>query len=281
MNIISLGKTIVQNYFFMKALTHKLGEPVHFSEEACEKVFEDLRLDQIMAQKFALAFNIKTLNIGFHHNTAKFLNYKGKFDLNKFFMTVHPDFMEEYLKWGQATYRYILEHKETEIEPLNHSTRITIPLKLTDGKYHWVLQEAFALQIDSNGNLVSHLNIYTVLNEMIGKEDVVLVGRLYNNGFEMKEWSQMVWKDFFTTRPFDLTPEHQKIVNILNENLELSNTAIAEILNKQRNTIDVQNKQILMRARESFPNHTFGNIKDVVRFLREIDYFNNGNTKVE
>jgi hypothetical protein len=25
MNIISLGKTIVQNYFFMKALTHKLG----------------------------------------------------------------------------------------------------------------------------------------------------------------------------------------------------------------------------------------------------------------
>jgi hypothetical protein len=196
-------------------------------------------------------------------------------------MLVHPDFMEDYLKWGRATYAYILERREADIEPLNHSTRMTIPLKLTDGKYYWVLQEAIALQIDANGNLVTHLNIYTVLNEMIGKDDVVLIGRLYNDGFEMKEWTQTVWKDFFTTRPFELTTEHQKIVNLLNENIELSNTAIAEILNKQKNTIDVQNKQIMMRARESFPSHTFGNIKDVVRFLREINYFDDGNTKVE
>jgi hypothetical protein len=281
MNIISLGKTIIQNYFFMKALNHKLGEPVRLSEYECEKVFSDLKADKMMAQKFALVCNIKTMSLDFHYNTEKFLGYNGSLDLNKFFMLLHPDFMEDYLKWGRATYNYVMHHREMIIEPLNHSTRMTIPLKLFDGKYYWVLQEAIALQVDANGKLVSHLNIYTVLNEMLGNEDVILIGRLYNDGFEVKEWSQTVWKDFFTTRPFELTPEHQKIAHILNENLELSNTAIAEILNKQKNTIDVQNKQILMRARESFPNHTFVHIKDVVRFLREIDYFNNGNTKDE
>ena len=81
--------------------------------------------------------------------------------------------------------------------------------------------------------------------------------------------------------PFELTPEQSRIVKILNENIELSNLKIAQALSKQKNTIDVQNKQILTRAREAFPNHPFETIKDLVRFLREIGYFDNGNTLVE
>jgi hypothetical protein len=279
MNLISLGKTIIQNYFFMKALNHKLGEPVRLTEDECEKVFSDLKADKMMAQKFALVYDLKNVSVSFHFNTEKFLSYKGAFDLNKFFMLVHPDFMELYIKWGQAIYSYLMQQNHTILEPLNQCTRVTIPLKLADGQYHWVLQEALPLEVDAENHLVSHLNIYTVLHPMEKGEKVVISHRLFNNGFEEKEWTKMVWKDFFTHRPFELTPEHQKIAHILNENLELSNTAIAAILNKQKNTIDVQNKQILMRARESFPNQTFVHIKDVVRFLREIDYFNNGNTK--
>ena len=103
--------------------------------------------------------------------------------------------------------------------------------------------------------------------------DVKMTGRIYNNGYEVKDWTQTVWKDFFTIRPFELTPEQSRIVKILNENIELSNLKIAQALNKQKNTIDVQNKQILARAREAFPNQPFETIKDVVRFLREIGYF--------
>lgn len=273
MNLISLGKTIVQNYFFMRALNHKLGEPVRLTKEGCEKVFEDLKADKMMAQKFALVYDLKNVVVSFHFNTEKFLSYKGVFDLNKFFMLVHPDFMELYIKWGQAIYSYLMQQQHTTLEPLNQCTRVTIPLKLSDGQYHWVLQEALPLEIDAENNLVSHLNIYTVLHPMEKGEKVVISHRLFNNGFEEKEWTKLVWKDFFTQRPFELTPEMQKIVRLLNDNLELSNTEIAAFLNKQKNTIDVQNKQILMRARESFPSHAFGNIKDVVRFLREIDYF--------
>ena len=273
MNPITLGKVIIQNFFFMRSLTHKLGEPVHLTEGECQKVFDDLKVDRMMAQKFALAINIKTMAIGFHHNTNKFLCYQGQLDLTKFFFMLHPDFMEDYLKWGRATYSYITNNKVIIKEPLNQCYRITIPLKLKNGKYYWVLQEAVCLQIDAMGNMVSHLNIYTILNEKADNEDVKMTGRIYNNGYEVKDWTQTVWKDFFTIRPFELTPEQSRIVKILNENIELSNLKIAQALSKQKNTIDVQNKQILTRAREAFPNHPFETIKDLVRFLREIGYF--------
>lgn len=52
MNPLTLTKTIIQNYFFRKALTHKLGEPVHLTEGECQKVFDDLKADRMMAQKF-------------------------------------------------------------------------------------------------------------------------------------------------------------------------------------------------------------------------------------
>ena len=104
-------------------------------------------------------------------------------------------------------------------------------------------------------------------------EDVVIIGRFYNNGFEIKEWTQTVWKDFFTKETFELTKEQRRIVEVLHKNIELSNLEIAATLGKMKNTIDAQNKQIIARAKGSFPNHEFATVKDVVRFLREIGYF--------
>lgn len=273
MNPLTLTKTIIQNYFFMKALTHKLGEPVRLTEGECQKVFDDLKADRMMAQKFALVVNIKTMAIGFYHNTDRFLSYQGQLDLTKFFFMIHPDFMEDYLKWGRATYNYVIDNKVIIKEPLNQCYRITIPLKIANGKYYWVLQEAMCLQIDATGNMVSHLNIYTLLNEKADNENVKMIGRIYNNGFEVREWTQTVWKEFFTTRPFELTPEQSRVVKALNKNIKLSNLEIAQSLGKQKNTLDVQNKQILARAREAFPNQPFETIKELVRFLREIGYF--------
>jgi hypothetical protein len=273
MNPLSLGTALVKNIFFMRGLTRKLGEPVHLTEGACQDVFDDLKADKMMSQKFALVCNIKTMRIGWHHNTEKFLSYKGALTLEKFFLMLHPDFMEDYIKWGQATYTYVMNNNDLVAEPLNQSARMTIPLKLTNGKYYWVLQEAVCLQIDAAGNMVSHLNIYTLLYEMEGHEDVKMIGRIYNNGFEVKEWSKNVWRDFFTHSPFELTPEQARIIDLLGQNNALTNTEIAQLLNKKKNTIDVQNKHILARARHAFKNENFDTIREVVAFLTTIDYF--------
>jgi predicted amino acid-binding ACT domain protein len=281
MNLFTLGKTIAKNIVFMQGMTRQLGEPVHLSDAACNTVFEDLKTNTLMAQKFALVCNIKTMNIGFHYNTEKFLSYRGTLDLTKFFLMLHPDFMEEYLKWGQATYKYLMKATDIVKTPLTQCTRMTIPLKLKNEKYYWVLQEAICLQVDAAGNLVSHLNIYTILHEMDGNEDVIITGQLYNDGLEVKEWTQTVWKEFFTLQSFILPKEQQRIVEALHKDLELSNKEIAVLFNKQKNTIDVQNKHIIARANACFPMREFGTVKEVVRFLREIGYFQENVSEIE
>ena len=75
---------------------------------------------------------------------------------------------------------------------------------------------------------------------------------------------------YFTRQPFILSKEQSRIVELLAKNPQYSNTKIAETFGKQRNTIDIQNKQILAKARQSFPNHPFDSVRDVVRLLSEM-----------
>lgn len=77
MNPLSLGKTLFKNIVFMRGMTRKIGEPVHLTEGACQKVFDDLKADIFMEQKFALVCNVKKMSIGFQYNTEKFLSFKG------------------------------------------------------------------------------------------------------------------------------------------------------------------------------------------------------------
>jgi hypothetical protein len=280
MNLLSIGKEIISNYFFMKSLTRNYGEPVNLSKKESQKILNDLRTDKMMEQKFALVLNVKTFQSDFELNVTKYIDCKKGYEADKFLYSMHPDFLEDYLKYARASYKFADENKHL-LSPLAQCARSTIPLKLKDGRYYWVLQEAIPFELDAQNNMLTHLNIYTILRPMEDGEKVSVISRLYNNGFEVTEWAQMIWKDFFTSRSFELTPEQKRIVESLNNNIEQSNIEIAQSLSKQKNTIDIQNKQILARAREAFPNHTFVHIKDVVRFLREIDYFNNGNNKVE
>lgn len=62
-------------------------------------------------------------------------------------------------------------------------------------------------------------------------------------------------------------------MDALSQNPELSNAQIAQALGKQKNTIDMQNKQILSRARDCFPLHHFESIRDVAAVLRDMAFF--------
>ncbi len=277
MNPLSLAKTLFDNFFFMYTLTRKLGAPIHLSEAECEKVFENLNADKTMTQKFAFIFNIKEGKLSRHLNTEKFLPYSGFLDLNKFFMLIHPNYMEEYLKWGRAVYTFLMKEQPVQLDPLNQCTKVTIPLKLIDGKYHWVLQEAIPLQVDAANNLISHLNIYSIVRPMEASEKVQLDYRLYINGFETTEWTKVFWKGYFTLQPFDLTPDQTKIVQLILEDNTITNAEIGLKLIKQKNSIDMQNKHILAKARTAFTHQNFENIRDVVSFLKTIHYFDKEN----
>lgn len=272
MNPLTLIKTIARNYFFVLKRTSEYGDAVRFTDEEAHQFLENLKTNPFLNTRFVIAANNKTLKIMFHHNADKFLHFKEPFTVENYFRMIHLDYLEEYLKWGDMVYSYAENIRES-LAPLKQNYRITFPMKLKSGVYHWVLMEAYPLQLDANNNLIAHLNIYTILSEYNPKEKFPLVGDIWDNNERHDDWSHELWKKVNIHRAFILTPQQSRIVNLLKDNLELNNAEIAEQLGKKKNTIDVQNKQILSRARDCYPGQKFQNIKDLVLFLKEMEFF--------
>ena len=272
MNPITLGKTIAQNYFWMNKRAKSFGEPVRWTDEEAHQFLNTLPLNPLMQNRFAIAANNKTRGVIYHYNLDKYIAYKNKFTVETYFRLVHLDYLEDYIKWGDMVYQYAEKMREI-LEPMKQCYRISIPLKFKDGHYHWVLMEAYPLQMDQYGNMISHLNIYTILSYFEAKEKIPLVGDMWDNNKLQEDWTHDLWKKYNTHRAFILTHEQSRIVEALNKNIHLTNAEIAKELGKTKNTIDVQNKQILLRAREAFGNQFFTTTKDVVVFLQERAHF--------
>lgn len=270
---LSLGKTIVQAFFFQKNLARTLGAPVHWDDKATREFLHSLGENHLMANSFALAMDLRNTQPIFMMNVEKYLDIQGDFTVEKYFRSIHFDYLNEYLKWTQCIYLYAAQLKD-KLQPMQQSFRIAIPLKLKKVGYHWVLMQAFPLQKDKVNNMVTHLNIYTPLRHFDPKERIPLIGDLWDKHTRQEDWTQGLWKNVFTSQAsFVLTPAQRSILEVLKNEPELTNAQIAQRLGKGKNTVDVQNKQILARARDCFPLHTFETVRDVAALLDELAFF--------
>ena len=272
MNPFILGKTIAQSYFLMRKRSLTFGEPVNWTNEEAHQFLNALPQNPLMQTRFAIAANNKNSEVIYHHNLEKFVAFKKQFTINAYFRLIHLDYVGDYIKWGEMVYQYADSMREV-LAPMKQNFRITIPLKLIDGHFHWVLMEAYPLQMDRDNNMISHLNIYTVLSRFDAKVYVPLVGDIWYNNTQQQDWTHDLWKKVATHRAFILTPTQSQIVAVLNQNMDFSNAEIALALNKTKNNVDIQNKLILARARETFGSQYFTTIKDVVKFLQEMQFF--------
>lgn len=271
---IGVGKAIVQAFFFLRTLTKDYGEPVNWSPIQIHAFFNSLGENHMMANRFAFAIDLKLNRPFFTMNMEKYLDYIGELTVEKYFNHIHIDYLEAYIKWSLSVYLHV-KNKKDLLVPMEQCSRIALPMKLKKTGYHWVLSEIFPLQMDKDNNMVTHLNILTPLRPFDSREKIPLVGDLWNKHIRVEEWSQDVWKKFYTSRTFVLSPEQRRIVDALLQNRDLTNAQIAQQLGKQKNNIDVQNKQILARARECFPLHTFETVRDVTNVLDELAFFTN------
>lgn len=276
MNYLHLAKSVVGFYFFMKRQTKNYGDPVDLSEEECLKVFESLKSNSFSKYKFYFVLDIRTMKHTYMLNVEKFLISKNNnFTVDATFRAIHPDYLIENLHWAETTFRYVTtELKFTEgFKPLQQYYRIQLPMKLIDNNYHWLMMECSPLQLDKDNNVITVLISYTMLRPFIKGEKIHIMGTLYDENFENKsELNYAFWKTVYVRKPLELTPEQNKIIDLLCEDPSRTNGEIADLLNKKKNNIDVQNKHILERARKSFQNETFENVRDVVEFMKSINF---------
>ena len=274
MNYLHLAKSVIGFYFFMNRQTKNYGEPVDLSEEECSKVFDSLKAEGFSKYRFFFVIDIRTMKITFSYNIEKFIAFKNTFTTDDTFRVTHPDYLLSNIQWAESTFRYVTTVlKFTEgFKPLQQYYRIQVPMKLIDGNYHWMLTECSPLQLDKDKNIITALLTYTVLRPFVKGEKVTVIGALYDENFENVDLNQAFRKTYFVRKPLVLTPEQNKIIDLLIEDPTRTNGDIAELLQKKKNTIDVQNKQILERARLSFQNETFENVRDIVEFMKSMNF---------
>lgn len=176
---ISLGKTIIESFYFMHQLTRNFGPPVHWTSAQVQSFFHDLSNNHLMVNRFAIAMDATSNMPLFMMNVDRYLDLAGEFSVEKYFRSIHLDYMEDYLKWAQSIYLYAF-HMKHVLEPMQQSFRLAVPLRILGTGYHWVLMEAFPLQLDAEHNMVSHINIYTPLRSFDSREKIPIIGDLWD-----------------------------------------------------------------------------------------------------
>ncbi len=268
-------RTLLQFNRFLDELSKDFTDPVTPTVEEAEAFFDEIRTTHHVSKQFYLVARSQDITLPFHHNTEKYINTRGLLTADKFLELTHPDYVADYLQWALATYAYFQGERHNP-DITNQFLRLVYPMKLKDYNYHWVLMESTPFQLDKNRNLISHFNVYTILNPYKSDRKLPLIGELWDSDFRNESWTLVLANYRFASKPFFLTPSQRIIVDVISENPEFTNSEIALHLGKQKSTVETQRKQILAKAKESFPHRDFSTVKDLVDFLGEIGYLGQG-----
>ena len=222
-------------------------------------------------------------SIQFSHNTEKYLGLSPGFDLKALYAKVDDgtgdwNYLKDYLLWAKSAYSFAKKNFKY-IDTDKFAFKIRIPMQCCDGRYYWILKEVRPLEYDSENNILSHINIYTVSNLFKEKEAMGLVGEFYFDDTYHDEWNRTISESRFLIKPFILSPTQIQILNFFNENRHATIKDCALHIHYPANTIkkyisDSQRKNgIIDMAKASFPSLLISNLKDVVIFLDKIGWF--------
>lgn len=281
---LSLETIFSDLFIFVDALCSDYGDPV--TPDAQE--FESLKMrivaqddvDSLFRQQhFYLIERVKG-EVLFAHNVDKYLGLKGSFDLMDFHAFIQDGqtgwhYLQDYLSWGKIAYLFFKEIKNFE-DLKTFSFKIHLPMKCADGNVYWVLQESKPFEFDANGNMLSHLNIYTVCRIYDLEKPVPLHGEFYRNDWYSVDWNELLMVSRLMVAPFILTPVQKEIVQYFFTHPKATRQSCANALKYPLNTIkkyisDSQYKQgILDKAHAAFPHIPLYNLKDVIDHLVKI-----------
>lgn len=272
-------RTVLHLNAALAELSKDFTEPVRPTPLELEAFYESIRNRKDISNQFFLVEGLKEEYevIPFHWNTETLLDFRPPLTDTQFVGMFHPKYLPDILQWALAGYICTVAYKHLILWQ-SHYYRITFPMKLKDGKYHWVQLHSTPLTYDKDGNLTTFFDTVTILSRpFIEKEEAPIMADITANVFPDEELTREIRRMKFTIHPFYLTKSQLKIARIKRQNLSLTNAEIAEMLGKDKDTVDGQNKQILARLKESFPlrfppdkKYT---LSEGIQFLEEVGYF--------
>lgn len=254
------------------------SEVVSPTPSEIEAFLNEVKNRKYINNQFFTIMKATDIEIPFHWNTENFLRSRDIQNADNFLELIHPDYATDYFQWSVAGYLLVQSNKNI-VAPYKWIFRIVHPLKLKDNKYHWVQLEAMPLGFDKDKNLISHFNTYTILGKPFDtRERIGLIADIVGDAFSDEALTQNMKKMKFSRQPFALTKSQKLLLETKRSYPDFPNAAIAELLGKTKDTIDTQNKQVLAKAKQSFPSlfpdRQKRTISDVIHFVEEMGYFN-------
>ncbi|MBN2165597.1 MAG: hypothetical protein JW717_04915 [Marinilabiliaceae bacterium] len=279
---------IFKDFFaFIDDLVKDYGEPVSPTNDEFEQLKKKIvelpsNQNNHLPKQFFLVERVAG-EILFSHNLNTFLYLKDGFDLMQFHSYIDDgtgswSYLKEYFTWRKATYLFFSSiGKRYDIQKF--AFKVKLPMRFIDGKIYWIIQESRPLELDSQNNIISYINTYSIIEIYKENEQIDLTFEIHYDNLYHDEWSNMLAENKYAIRPFAISSIQCDILKYYQTNTAANSVNCANELKYPRYTIkkyisDSKNKNgIINMARASFPHITFNDLKDVVRFLEKIAWF--------
>lgn len=268
---------------YLRKIFEKLGDPAN-RKEAWEILERYKKYPDI--DSFYKVVDLRGPRIKWHANVKPLLGYDD-LDLNKYFNIIHVDFVRLYVEFGCAAYQIGLEMSE-ELTKHNTYYAIMVPLRKANGEYWWFKQISIPLEFDANNRMVSHLNIYRIIDRyhrLSPSRPLVVFDAINQESIENR-LAKYTHKDFLQKALFsELTPAHLKVLKkycelhmkidphkSYQERRKLYPKAeeVAKELGSTKYAVQTRNKEILEMARDAFPASDYKTINDLANFVNQL-----------
>lgn len=273
LNAISNFPTAVRTLIYLSKYSLRLTKLPDFSQEKSEKRFLQYieeRGGKFNNNKFYLVVNLKKVpSKVIHHNKVdKLYRVKNHLSINQFLGLIHPNYVTPLAKWMEVAYAYAEEMSQNK-KLSNQSWVLNFPMRMKNGNYYWVSQQASVWQLDKNGRVYSHINEYTIHEEFDEKSKRKVIGIIWDEEFQHQIWTNEVRKRFtlLNNKIPTFTPKELEILALFLKDKNQTNKGIAQELSILVVTVEKHNKNILNKARTAFPDDKFGKAKEVALFL--------------
>lgn len=254
-----------QGLALLAELASTIGEAVDLTDEQADQYLKEHILNQpLSSDSFYTVMNLKKQALTFSHGCGSFFGID-ELTYPYFFNQILEPYRNFFLAYGAAVYASAFDPANKKmVQPLKQEYRTMIPLRNRAGKFYWVTQVSFPLQLDKDHNLISHLNIYRVGLAYNNWEKWAIKGEMLEKNLPNSDFAvkmEQYFKDFLGAM---FGPRKIEILHLYARGS--TTNEIASRLSISKKTVYTHNKDILDKSNRLLYSN-YSNVKDVAAGL--------------
>jgi hypothetical protein len=192
---------------------------------------------------------------------------------------IHPNYIIPFLIFARFAYEMATNAKIKAEEILRASYKIPIPLKLPGkNEYMWFIQNVYALSINQNNQMVSHLNLYDFDRICLTLSHGEIEHRFIEASLLVDHNLHPVFQNYlkekinkYLVSIFKKQYKQWKILELLKRDIQQSNSSLSVSLELTEETIKSYSKDILHKLEVNLGYH-FVSLREAVIALSHKGY---------